>query len=220
MKSLLTTTAFLIAGSFAAPVFAQSTDTTTAPAPTATEATSEAPKTEPAAQADEAATPAAPATPKIGDAYIRQVNGAWEVRCIKGEDVATEECQIFQAIKDNTGQPLAEVTLFKLPENGKAVAGGTSIVPLETLLTANLSLRIDKAKPKGYPFSWCSPTGCVSRMGFTAADIKAFKAGKEAFITVVPAVAPDKTVTGTFSLKGFTASYDALNAPKGLEVKN
>ena len=50
-------------------------------------------------------------------------------------------------------------------------AGATIITPLETLLTQQITLQVDTAQPKRYPFSWCSPIGCVSRVGFTQAEI-------------------------------------------------
>jgi invasion protein IalB len=42
----------------------------------------------------------------------------------------------------------------------------------------------------------------------TEADVTAFKRGKEATITIVPALAPDQTVDLALSLSGFTAGYD------------
>ena len=45
-------------------------------------------------------------------------------------------------------------------------------------------------------------------MGLTDADVAAFKRGKEAVITIVPALAPDQKVELALSLDGFTASFD------------
>jgi invasion protein IalB len=45
-------------------------------------------------------------------------------------------------------------------------------------------------------------------MGLTKDDVAAFKRGKEAVITIVPALAPDQTVQLALSLDGFTASFD------------
>ena len=56
--------------------------------------------------------------------------------------------------------------------------------------------------------------GCVARVGFTAEEIAAFKAGGKATMTIVPAVAPDKTVALDMSLKGFTAGFDAVAATR------
>jgi len=45
-------------------------------------------------------------------------------------------------------------------------------------------------------------------MGLTNEDVAAFKRGKEATITIVPALAPDQKVELSLSLDGFTASFD------------
>jgi len=49
------------------------------------------------------------------------------------------------------------------------------------------------------------------RMGLTDADIGAFKRGKQAVLTIVPALAPDQKVNLTLSLDGFTAGYDEVS---------
>ena len=104
--------------------------------------------------------------------------------------------------------------MFNLPKGteGPAVAGATFIAPLETLLTAGMSLQIDGAKGKIYPFTFCTQIGCIARIGFTAEEITAMKSGANAMITIVPFVAPDEKVELTVSLKGFTAGFDAVVA--------
>jgi invasion protein IalB len=47
-------------------------------------------------------------------------------------------------------------------------------------------------------------TGCFARIGFTSAEVAAFKAGVAATMTIVPAAAPDEKVALKVSLKGFT----------------
>jgi invasion protein IalB len=73
-------------------------------------------------------------------------------------------------------------------------------------------LQIDTAKPKAYPFTFCTQIGCVARIGFTAEEIAQMKKGANALITIVPFVAQDSKVELTVSLKGFTAGYDAVVA--------
>ena len=75
-----------------------------------------------------------------------------------------------------------------------------------------MTLQIDDAKGKLYPDTFCAPIGCVARIGFTAEEITAMKAGANAKITIVPFVAPNEKVELTISLKGFTAGYDAVAA--------
>ena len=109
---------------------------------------------------------------------------------------------------DGQGAPVAEFSLFRLPAGGKATAGATVVVPLETALPSQLTLTVDGGKARRYPFAFCNPVGCYVRMGLTEADVAAFKRGKEAVITIVPALAPDQKVELSLSLDGFTASFD------------
>ena len=147
--------------------------------------------------------------PDLGQPYTAEVIGAWEMRCIKTE--AEDPCQMYQLLDDGEGAPVAEVSLFRLPDGGKAKAGGTIVVPLETSLTEQMTISIDGGKGRRYPFAFCNPVGCYARMGLTEADVNAFKRGNEAVITIVPALAPDQKVLLTLSLQGFTASYDKVS---------
>ena len=88
------------------------------------------------------------------------------------------------------------------------MAGATILVPLETLLPAQLTIAVDGENAQRYPFAFCNQVGCVSRLGLTAEDIEALKTGNSASIVIVPAAAPDQVVTVTMSLKGFTSAFD------------
>lgn len=156
-------------------------------------------------------TPAGGGEPKVGDTYVSALFESWEQRCVKTADGA-DPCQLYQLLKDANGNAVAEASLFPLPPGGEAAAGATIVTPLETLLTAQLSLGIDAAQPKHYPFSFCSPIGCISRVGFTADEIAAMKKGNKATVSIVPVVAPDQVVALDISLKGFTAGFDAVMA--------
>ena len=170
--------------------------------------------------ADEAATPTvedqlslgeeAQDSNVIGQPYTRETIGAWEMRCIRAE-TGEEPCQMYQLLEDDTGAPVAEVSLFRLPGGGKAIAGATVIVPLETSLTQQMTISIDGGKARRYPFAFCNPVGCYVRLGLVAADVTAFKRGNEATFTIVPALAPDQKVELKLSLDGFTASYDKVS---------
>lgn len=146
----------------------------------------------------------------LGSTYVAANFEAWEQRCVRTEDGA-DPCQLYQLLKDSTGNAVAEFSMFNLPAGGQAAAGATVIVPLETLLTENLLLAVDGSKPKVYPFSFCSTIGCISRIGFTAEEVAGFKKGAKAVLTIVPVVAPDQKVNVELSLKGFTAGYDAVS---------
>lgn len=146
-------------------------------------------------------------TPEVGKPYTKEVVGAWEMRCIKDEE-GNEPCQMYQLLDDGQGAPVAEFSLFRLPEGGKAAAGATIVVPLETALPQQLTIAVDDGKARRYPYAFCNPVGCYVRLGLTPADVAAFKRGKEATITIVPALAPDQQVKLNLSLDGFTASFD------------
>lgn len=148
--------------------------------------------------------------PELGKPYTKKEIGSWEMRCIKTEE-EVDPCQMYQLLADGEGAPVAEVSLFRLPGGGQAKAGATVVVPLETALPAQLTLSVDGGKARRYPYAFCNPVGCYVRMGLTDADIAAFKRGKQAVLTIVPALAPDQEVKLTLSLDGFTAGYDEVS---------
>jgi invasion protein IalB len=181
-----------------------------------TETTTEAPAEAPATETSPAKTTiesqlsmgdVSEADTALGKPYTKEVVGAWEMRCIKTEE-EIDPCQMYQLLDDGQGVPVAEFSLFRLPGGGKAEAGATVVVPLETALPAQLSISVDGGKARRYPFAFCNQVGCYVRMGLTKDDVAAFKRGKEAVITIVPALAPDQTVQLALSLDGFTASFD------------
>ena len=178
----------------------------------------------PATDAPATAETAAPANDTPNLAMGQEVGGespiyvaanfeAWEQRCEKSS-LGADPCQLYQLLKDGEGNAVAELALFNLPagSNGPAVAGANFIAPLETLLTAGMQLTVDTAKPRAYPFSVCTPIGCVAQIGFTAEEVAAFKKGAKATFTITPFIAPDQKVNLEVSLKGFTAGYDAMIA--------
>ena len=176
-------------------------------------APAETPAPAPAAPAAEAPaeTDSADATPGIGEAYTEATHGDWEQRCVRTED-GSDPCQLYQLLKDDDGNPVAEFSLFGLPEGEQAAAGGTIMTPLETLLPEAILMQVDSADAKRYAFTFCAPIGCVARVGFTDAEIEAFKRGNKATMAISPMAAPDRKVQLNISLKGFTAGYDAVNA--------
>lgn len=150
-------------------------------------------------------------TAQVGQGYLATTFEIWEQRCEKTED-GKDPCQLFQLLKDGEGNAVSEFSIFPLPAGGQAVAGATIVVPLETLLTEQLTIAIDTAKPKLYPFTFCTQYGCVARVGLTAEEIEQMKKGAKATVTLVPAAVPDTKVTLDISLKGFTAGYEAVAA--------
>ncbi|MDW3221444.1 MAG: invasion associated locus B family protein [Paracoccaceae bacterium] len=149
-------------------------------------------------------------TPKVGETYIKEKFGDWDMRCIKTED-GEDPCQMYQLLADEQGSPISEFTLFKLPEGGQAQAGATVVVPLETSLASQLTMKIDDQPAKRYPFAFCNQVGCYARIGLTEDDVNQLKQGNQALLTIVPIVAPDQRVNVALSLSGFTASFNVVS---------
>jgi invasion protein IalB len=148
---------------------------------------------------------------QVGQTYIAEEHGDWQLRCVKS-DAGKDPCQLYQLLRDGKGNSVAEFSIFDLPAGQQAAAGATVVTPLETLLTAELRLRVDEGQTRRYPYSFCSQIGCFARIGFTQAEVDAFKAGIAGTVAIVPAAAPDEVVQLSVSLKGFTAGWNALVA--------
>jgi len=134
--------------------------------------------------------------------------GDWTVNCqVVGE---AERCQMYQLLRDQDNNPVVEVNLFRVAGQPEVFAGGTFVAPLETLLGPQLTIAVDDGLGKRYPFAFCLPNGCVSRIGLTEADVNGYKRGGKATVTIVPAVAPDRVVAVDMSLTGFTKAFDRL----------
>lgn len=151
-----------------------------------------------------------------GTTYVAATFGDWEQRCVRAPEGEDDRCQLYQLLQDTEGNSVAEISLFGLEPGQAAAAGATIITPLETLLTQQVTLRVDEGTAKRYPFTWCGEIGCFARVGFTADEVAAFKRGNKATISIVPVAAPDRTVDLDMSLIGFTAGFDAVNAANGL----
>lgn len=174
---------------------AAAADTTT-PAPAAPAAAT-APST-----GTPAADPNAPGTP-----YVQSTSGDWDVRCVHSQN-GHDPCQIYQLLKDQNGNSVAEFSTVGLPAGQPAAAGATVVTPLETLLSQQVTLQIDSLPAKVYPFMFCNPQGCVARVGFTADEVQAMRKGQKITMTIYPVAAPDQPVVLTVSLKGFSAGFD------------
>lgn len=156
--------------------------------------------------------PVAPDGEAIGSPYVKAEHADWDLRCIRTQS-GKDPCQLYQLLDDDEGNAVAEFTLFPLvPAQGEAVAGGNIMTPLETLLTEGVSLAIDGAEGRRFPFHFCAEAGCVARVGYTQADIDRLKRGREATVAMVPVIAANQRITLTLSLTGFTAAYDQLAA--------
>ena len=149
-----------------------------------------------------------PVGPQVGQPYILQEYGDWAMRCVKTPEGQSDPCNLYQLLQNEEGLSVAEFNLFRLPEEAEAAAGATIVVPLETLLTEQLTLSVDGANPRRYPFTFCNTAGCVARVGFRDSEIEEFKRGNVATIRLIPAAAPDQEVVLDISLSGFTAGFE------------
>lgn len=192
------------------------------PAPTDQAPTDQAPEAVPAEPTTDGAAPAeatpgvslgepVEGEPQVGQPYVREEFGDWSLRCLRTED-GNDPCQLYQLLLDSEGNAVAEISMFPLPPGQEAIAGGEIVAPLMTLLTEDLTMSVDGANGRRYPFSFCNAAGCVARVGFTAAEVEQFRAGNAGLLSLVPAMAPDQRVDLAISLSGFTAGYEAVVA--------
>lgn len=171
---------------------------TPAPAPTDPEADA-------AQSGGEAGNPAQQEVMEI----VRETFEDWQVRCAPdGSD-----CFLYQLALDQESNPVAEVSLVKLPASSEAAAGVTVVSPLGTLLTTGVMLQIDDGEQRQYPFAWCSQVGCFSRFGLAQVSIDAMKRGRSASLALVSVNQPEAPVSLAVSLRGFTAAFDSLETP-------
>ncbi|HBG99788.1 MAG TPA: invasion associated locus B family protein [Rhodobacteraceae bacterium] len=174
------------------------------------------------AQAQEASTDApvviegmAPEGPRVGQPYLAGTEGDWEIRCLRAAQ-GDDPCQMYQLLTDSQGNAVAEFTLFDLPDDPlQPVMGGSITAPLETLLTAQLSVQVDDNPARSYPFSFCTQQGCIATVALTAEAMAEMRAGMVATVTLIPAQAPNQQVRVTASLIGFTAASNRIAIPEG-----
>ena len=85
---------------------------------------------------------------------------------------------MYQLALDAAKNPVAEVSILKLPDDAEADAGVTVVTPLGTLLTTASWSRSIPASSGSIRSAWCSQVGCFSRFGLTKPAIDAMKRGK------------------------------------------
>lgn len=154
---------------------------------------------------------AVPQVPRQGENYTVETFQDWGLRCVRIERIE-DPCEIHQTLRDTGDVTTAEINVFPLPDREGVAAGATIVTPLNTLLPQGVTLAVDGASGKRYPFAFCNRVGCVAQVGFTAEEVESMKRGRTATLSLVPVAAPDQTVTLDVSLLGFTAAYDALQA--------
>jgi invasion protein IalB len=153
-----------------------------------------------------------PPAEALPEAFVLATHGDWEVVCQRVAE-GPEPCEMYQLLNDETGQPVAEVSIAALPASeAPAAAGATITTPLETLLPTGITFQIDQAAPRREGFRVCVIIGCIARIGFTAEEVAAMKSGRAMAVTIYAFAQPDQPVNLSMSLRGFTAAFDQLQA--------
>lgn len=199
----------------AAPAVESDAEAAPADGDEASNATPPADQTAEDAEADaapaDAEKPAANDPNRPGTYYAKSEHGDWTIRCIRAGE-GKDPCEMYKLLNDQDDNAVAELTLVPL-SNGNVAAGATLVAPLETDLIEGLGFRVDSGEMRGYPFSFCAPVGCISRLGFTQAELNGMKRGNKATVQLLPFGGdPKKPVQLDISLSGFTAAFDELAA--------
>lgn len=158
-----------------------------------------------------------PEEPTVGQGYIREESGDWQIQCVKQDDPDAEACQLYQLLRGAENNPVAEVIIEKLPQGGQVAAGATILVPHGTALSKDLRIAVDGSKGKVYRYAFCDKGACYARIGLLPADIASFKKGSAATVTLFPFERPDQAVELKLSLSGFTAGFDGLQATQAAQ---
>ena len=145
-----------------------------------------------------------------GEVYLAGNKGDWNVRCITGNPGENDKCEIQQLLFLNENTPIADISIFKLPDGEVAVAAANVMVPLETLLTKKFRFAFSEKLVKEFQYSFCNQDGCLVRMGLLEEDIAAMKKGSSSELSITHISRPETSINLDLSLSGFTAAFDAL----------
>ena len=144
--------------------------------------------------------------------YIKERIKDWNLKCIEPID-SIERCEANQIIFNQKQQPVAEISIFKLPKGQIAAAAATIIVPLETALNEGLVLEIQDLEPKKYQFKFCNSIGCYSQIGLTLEELEALKRKGKASIFLKHLSSGDQQIVIPISLSGFTTIFSKATQP-------
>ena len=145
-----------------------------------------------------------------GEIYLAGNKGDWNVRCVTANPGEIDKCEIQQLLFLNENSPIADISIFKLPEGERAVAAANVMVPLETLLTKKFRFAFSEESVKEFPYSFCNQNGCLVRMGLLEEDIEAMKKGSSSELSITHISSPEASINFSLSLNGFTAAFDII----------
>ena len=144
--------------------------------------------------------------------YIKERFENWTLKCIKPVN-SIERCEANQIIFNQKQQPVAEISIIKMPKGQVAAAAATIIVPLETILSEGLVLAIQELEPKRYQFKFCNSLGCYSQIGLTDDEVEALKKKEKASIVLKHISSGDQQIVIPMSLNGFTKTFSNVIQP-------
>ena len=150
--------------------------------------------------------------PQKTEPYIKEKFENWTLKCIKPVN-SVERCEANQIIFNQKKQPVAEISIIKLPKGQVAAAAATIIVPLETILSEGLVLAIQELEPKKYQFKFCNSLGCYSQIGLTDSEVDALKRKEKASIFLKHISSGDQQIVIPMSLDGFTETFSNVIQP-------
>ena len=150
--------------------------------------------------------------PQKTEPYIKERFENWSLKCIKPVN-SIERCEANQIIFNQNQQPVAEISIIKLPKGQVAAAAATIIVPLETILSEGLVLAIQELEPKKYQFKFCNSLGCYSQIGLTDDEVEALKRKEKASIFLKHISSGDQQIVIPMSLDGFTKTFSNVVQP-------
>lgn len=150
--------------------------------------------------------------PQKTEPYIKERFENWSLKCIKTVN-SIERCEANQIIFNQKQQPVAEISIIKLPKGQVAAAAATIIVPLETILSEGLVLSIQELEPKKYQFKFCNSLGCYSQIGLTDDEVEALKRKEKASIFLKHISSGDQQIVIPMSLDGFTKTFSNVLQP-------
>ena len=144
------------------------------------------------------------------DVYVKHRFNDWEVHCVRSAD-SREQCQAYYLVQDQEGNSIAEWSAFNVASDSSR-AGSSIVVPLETLLTEMLRIQVDDGPIRSHPFSLCSSYGCFAQIDFSQAQVAELRRGQTAFLTIVPAGAPNDPFRLQVSLSGFREALEGATS--------
>jgi invasion protein IalB len=127
----------------------------------------------------------------------------WQVLC---EDTTTgENCFISQAIVDDEGDPVMQISLGRLEGDNVMVI----YLPLGLDLRPGILFQIEDKVRREFPFQTCLPNGCRVVAEVDEEMLTAMRTGSQ-FVVGLKTLGSDRVGVIEGSLMGFTAGFRAV----------